>query len=152
MTTSKRALFDSNVLVYSHQTHSKFHAPARNLLRKALEGEVSLCIAPQVLSEFYAIITSQRRVTSPIQPEQARAEIDAYVRSENIQKIYPNEDSLYLTVDLLSKYRVKEQDVFDLQLVATMLSNGIYHIYTYNSADFAQFREIEVLSPDTVLQ
>jgi hypothetical protein len=38
-----------------------------------------------------------------------------------------------------------------LQLVATMLSNGISRIYTYNNADFAQYQEVEAITPAAVL-
>jgi hypothetical protein len=152
MTTSDAGLLDSNVLIYSHQGLSKFHSSARNLVSKGIRGELLLCITPQVLGEFYAVITSPNRVTSPISPEQARIEVEAYVKAKNILKIYPNEDSLTFTVGLLNMYSVKEQDIFDLQLVATMLSNGVARIYTYNKADFAKYREIEVLSPESVLQ
>jgi len=37
--------------------------------------------------------------------------------------------------------------IFDLQLVATMLANGIRRIYTYNRGDFERSTEIDVLTP-----
>ena len=50
-------------------------------------------------------------------------------------------------LDLLKKYKVTKQEIFDLQLVATMLSNNVTRLYTYNKDDFIKFKEIEVLSP-----
>ena len=38
-------------------------------------------------------------------------------------------------------------EIFNLQLVATMLSNSVTRLYTYNQSDFSQFKEIEVLLP-----
>ena len=38
-------------------------------------------------------------------------------------------------------------DVFDLQLVATMLANGVSRIYTFNGADFESFSELAVITP-----
>ena len=38
-------------------------------------------------------------------------------------------------------------DVFDLQLVATMLENGIRRIYTYNRSDFEPFTELDIVTP-----
>jgi hypothetical protein len=40
-----------------------------------------------------------------------------------------------------------KQEIFDLQLVATMLSNNVSRLYTYNKDDFIKFKEIEVLTP-----
>jgi predicted nucleic acid-binding protein len=37
--------------------------------------------------------------------------------------------------------------IFDLQLVATMLANGVRRIYTFNRSDFEVFEELMVLAP-----
>jgi predicted nucleic acid-binding protein len=50
-------------------------------------------------------------------------------------------------LDLLRHYPVIGGDVFDLQIVATMLANGVQRIYTFNTDDFEKFRELEVLTP-----
>lgn len=47
----------------------------------------------------------------------------------------------------LTRYEVTKQEIFDLQLVATMLLYNVISLYTYNQTDFAKFKEIEVLSP-----
>ncbi|MBI4902826.1 MAG: hypothetical protein HY820_04275 [Acidobacteria bacterium] len=38
-------------------------------------------------------------------------------------------------------------EVYDLQLTATMVANGIHRIYTFNTADFQVFPEISVVRP-----
>lgn len=38
-------------------------------------------------------------------------------------------------------------DLFDIQLVATMLGNGITRIYTFNRDAFVPFSELEVITP-----
>jgi predicted nucleic acid-binding protein len=62
MITSDTALLDSNVLVYAHQSVSIHHESARILRDKGMKKEISLCICPQVLMEFFAVITNPRRV------------------------------------------------------------------------------------------
>jgi hypothetical protein len=37
--------------------------------------------------------------------------------------------------------------VFDVQLVAVMLANGVDSIYTFNVADFQSFGAVRVLTP-----
>jgi toxin-antitoxin system PIN domain toxin len=147
MIISNLVLLDSNILIYSHQALSKFHARSRALLSKCLRGDLSLCVCPQVLNEFYGVITNPRRVTNPVSPEKVTAEVEMYVKAKNILKIHPKENILDIIVDLLKKYKIKEQEIFDLQLVATMLSNNITRLYTFNQDDFSKFKEIEVLSP-----
>lgn len=48
---------------------------------------------------------------------------------------------------LIRQHPVKDSDIFDSQLVATMIGNDVSQIYTYNRSDFAKFSEIEVLTP-----
>ncbi len=147
MTTSETSLLDTNVLVYAADETSPFHPTAKAIREKGLRGEISLCICPQVLAEFFAIVTDSKRVSNPRTQEEAQIEIEKYTHSENISKIYPRPDILERILDLLKKYKVTKQEVFDLQLVATMLSNDVTRLYTYNKDDFIKFREIEVLSP-----
>jgi predicted nucleic acid-binding protein len=49
--------------------------------------------------------------------------------------------------DLAEKHGVTGADIFDLQLVATMLENGVRRIYTFNREDFERFAELEVIMP-----
>lgn len=141
------ALLDTNVLVYAADEASPFHQRSRSLRDRGLSGQISLCVCPQVLIEFFAIVTNPRRVENPRESEEAIEEIEKYLLSKNIVKIYPKEDTLQRTIDLLKKYNLKRQKVFDAQLMATMLSNSVKQIYTFNQEDFSKFDEIEVLMP-----
>jgi hypothetical protein len=50
-------------------------------------------------------------------------------------------------VDSNVRHPATRGKIFDLQLVATMLGNGVRKIYTLNRSDFEPFDEIEVLVP-----
>jgi len=50
-------------------------------------------------------------------------------------------------LDLLRRRPVTGGDVFDLQLVATMLANDVQRIYTFNVEDFEAFPELVVVIP-----
>lgn len=145
--SKKPSLLDTNILVYAADETSPFHEKSKSLRDKGLSSQLNLCICPQVLAEFFAIITDPRRVENPREPKEAIEEIEKYLRSENILKIYPQEDTLLHTIRLLKKYNLRKQRVFDAQLVATMLSNGVTKIYTFNQEDFSKFKEIEALIP-----
>ena len=149
MSTSKdRALVDTKVLVYAADTSSSFHERSRRLRDRGFRGEVPLVVTPQVLMEFFAVITSPRRVTTPRSPEEARAEVEKYARAENIVKMYPDRTTLEQTLDLLQHHpQTARQEIFDLFLVATMLANGVTRIYTYNHQHFTRFAGVEVLTP-----
>jgi predicted nucleic acid-binding protein len=48
---------------------------------------------------------------------------------------------------LIRRHPVTGGDIFDLQIVATMIANGVFRIYTFNAEDFEAFSELEVLAP-----
>jgi len=148
MTTSNQfALLDSNILIYALDSTSVYHFEARSLREEALKDKIQACVCPQVLMEFFAVITNSRKVKTPLTPQKAREEVEKYLKATNILKIYPSDDILERMLFLLKKYEIKGVQVFDLQLVATMLANGITRIYTYNQSDFAKFGEIEAITP-----
>lgn len=148
MTTSDLALIDTNVLVYAADTTAAFHEPSKQLRDRGMRGELSLAVSPQVLMEFFAVVTNPRRVEHPRSPEEARAEIDKYVHAAAIRKIHPGNDILGRALTLMEQHpQVTRQDIFDLFLVATMFANGVTCIYTYNQEHFTRFEGIEVLTP-----
>ena len=149
MTTSDNKTFflDTNILVYAADTTSPFHGACKKLREQGMTGNISLCISPQVLFEFFAVITNSKRVTQPIKPQEAIKEMTKYLRAAHIIKIYPKSTVIEKTIELCQKHNTKSQEIFDVQIVATMLSNGITNIYTYDTSHFSRFEEIEVLTP-----
>ena len=147
MITSKVSLVDTNVLVYAADESSPFFERSRKLLERGLAGEIDLCISPQNLCEFFAIVTDPKRVKNVRPQGEALAEIKKYLRSQRIIKIYPGPAIREAMIDLLERHQVKRQQIFDLQLVATMISNQVKHLYTFNREDFEKFTEIEVEEP-----
>jgi predicted nucleic acid-binding protein len=149
MTTSDaRALLDTNVLVYAADAGSPFHEPARHLRDRGFRGEIPLVVSPQVLLEFFAVVTNPRRVHTPRSPQEATAEMAKYMRARHIQMIYPRTDILRRVLALHAQHpEVARQDIFDLSLVATMLANQVTRIYTYNQQHFTPFQELTVLTP-----
>jgi predicted nucleic acid-binding protein len=147
MTTSKVCLLDTNVLVYAADKNSPFFEGSRKLIESGFAGEIDLCISPQTISEFFAVITDSKRVENPRTQKEAITEIKKYLQSKRILKIYPGPETSNTMVDLLERYPVKKQEIFDLQLVATMLSNRVKRIFTFNREDFLKFADIEVMEP-----
>jgi len=147
MTTSEPAMLDSNVLVYAAQKESEFYQESKEIRDKGLKGELPICVCPQVLLEFFAVITNSRRVTHPVTPQEAAVEIEKYLKASEILKIYPAGDILEKVLELLKEHDISSQAIFDLQLVATMLINDVRRIYTYNIDHFESFSELTVLTP-----
>ncbi|MHB8579130.1 MAG: type II toxin-antitoxin system VapC family toxin [Ignavibacteriaceae bacterium] len=61
MITSEIAFLDANILIYAANKNSPFHKVAVTLREKGLEGEISLCLSPKTLNEFFASVTDSKR-------------------------------------------------------------------------------------------
>lgn len=77
------ALLDTNVLVYADQLKSQYHQAAKALRDQVQRGEITACISPQVLSEFYTFMTrkDRRGLESPLSPIAAAEEVKKYLDS-----------------------------------------------------------------------
>ena len=140
-------LLDSNILIYAADSHSQFYTQCKALITRGLRGEKLLCVCPQVLLEFFAVVTNPKRVTQPLPPEEAMEEVRKYLRAKNILKIYPGEDIVERIAELSRRHSVSGPRIFDLKLVATMISNGVRRLYTYNEEHFKNFEEIDAVVP-----
>lgn len=140
-------LLDSNVLIYAEQEESPYFNASKALRDRALTGEVSACISPQVLCEFFAVTTNPRRATDPLTVEEATDQIRRYSESEDLTLIYPGPGIVAQMLSLLEIHPVTDSDIYDLFLMATMLENGVKQIYTFNTKHFTPFSDIEALTP-----
>ena len=139
-------IVDANILVYAMDADAPQHAAARALLDTArVDPATTLYVTSQVLCEFYSVITNPRRV------KKARSTADALQALAGLLAFLHVLPIPARTVEgwmeLLRRRQVIGGDVFDLQLIATMLANGVLRIYTFNTEDFAVFSELMVITP-----
>lgn len=139
-------LFDTNILVYSYDVNSPNHKIAKELRDAVVEGELKAAIAPQNLLEFYSTMTSTAKNENPVSPKEAVLEIKKFFISP-FELIVPLGNELMLVLHLIQDKNIISRKIFDVYLVATMLSNGIRTIYTANERDFASFSEIKAVNP-----
>src|SRR5688572_27139156 len=125
MTTSDELiLLDTNILVYAADSLSAYHQQAKSFRDRGRNGGLSVCIAPQNLFEFYAVITDRKRVSQPLSPQEAASEIASYYRHPNITKLGQG-DIMETVLALVAQHQIERQQIFDLILVATMMANGV---------------------------
>ncbi|WP_219855705.1 type II toxin-antitoxin system VapC family toxin [Candidatus Hakubella thermalkaliphila] len=146
MTILTANLIDTNILVYANNKDSEFHSICKSIVEKAIKYEIEAVIAVQNLIELYAVITDKRRVEHPLFPAKAKELIEFYRRS-NIRIIAPTPQTIDTITNLIEKHNPKSQSIFDYLLVATMMDNGVYSIYTANSEHFKHFDSITVINP-----
>jgi predicted nucleic acid-binding protein len=141
------AMLNTNVLIYAYYEDAPQYPAAFLLLDRVQEAGASLCLSPQVLAEFYAVITNARRVSAPFTIDEALAEIEELRALPGLTLLPVPLDAVDRWVALLREHPVAGRQVFDAQLVATMPGDSITRLYTFNRIDFEHFPGIEVLTP-----
>jgi predicted nucleic acid-binding protein len=51
-------------------------------------------------------------------------------------------------MDIVRRFPVTRQHIFDLQLAATILGNGVTRLYTFNPSDFKSIADLKLLVPE----
>lgn len=148
--SAERAFVDTNVLVDALFSDAPHHEAALHLLSCAQAGEVELYVIPQMIGELLATITNARRVTSPFSPHEAVAAVRSYLATSGITLLPLPPDVVDYWLALIERRPVKGGDVFDLQIIAAMLSLDITAIYTFNVGDFNWCSDIVVKAPHVV--
>ncbi len=93
------------------------------------------------------MITNPRRVSAPFTSDEALAELEKIRALPGLTLLPVPLDVVDRWIALLREHAVTGRHIFDAQLVATMLGNGLTRLYTLNRTDFERFPGIEVLTP-----
>lgn len=140
---------DTNVIAYSHDIDSPFYGTAYTIIGKVFSGDYSAYISTQILSELYRTLTKSSYLY-PLDSEEAWLQIRRYYKSELVKVLPITNDVFRVLIKLGKKYPViRGRNVFDMQIVATMLNYGIDTIITANEKDFAIYEPegIKVINP-----
>ncbi|MBW3019497.1 PIN domain-containing protein [Candidatus Woesearchaeota archaeon] len=136
--TDTRFILDSNILVYAFDSSdARKHDIAEQLLTEILETESIICV--QNLAEFYNTITL--KMGNPITIKEAYDIIKLIIDCKNVTKLHYGGKTLLAAIELSTKVHF-----WDAILIATMLENQVYTIYTENVKDFKDSR-IKAINP-----
>lgn len=143
-------LVDTNVLVYAINTDAPQHEACWALVEEVRSGKVKGVLVPQILLEFFAVVTSSRRIAKPLEPGIAWEQVEA------LRAIFPVLDAGTKALDLLkteinSERKVKGADSFDAFLVTQLRTCGASVLCTYNTKDFTGYKGIVVRTPEEIL-
>lgn len=134
-------IVDSNILVYSIDKYSPKHSKAQKFLEENLN---ILEIAHQNIFETLRVITYPK-FPNPMKLKDA---VDAVERILKVCSIVsPNWKTQRIALELIKKYKLSSDIIFDAYLAATALSNDVNIIATDNVKDFKKFKEIKIINP-----
>jgi predicted nucleic acid-binding protein len=137
-------LIDSNIWVYAINSASPKYTVARSYL---LKNASELVISHQNILETLRVLTHPK-FPHPVPLERAMFHMGVLIDAVKI--IFPINSTVFTAQELLEKYHLSSNQIFDAYLVATTLSWGIDTIATDNTGDFAMMQEIKVLNPFSI--
>ena len=137
----------TQILVYSVYPSAAQHAASRALVESARDPAAGLCVFPQILAEFFAVVTNPKRVTPPKTAEEALQAIEQFLALPGLTLLPLPADVVTRWVALVRARPVRGGEVFDVQAAAAMLGHGIGTVFTYNGDDFKGFPGITAREP-----
>ena len=136
---------DTNILVYANVSESPFHQAALQKIQNFYDTGIDLWISRQVLREFLMTLTRPQTFVNP----RPVAIVIERVRFFQTQ-FRVAEDTPEVTEQLLSlmeEIAIGGRQVYDANIVATMLVYGIPQLLTHNTGDFGRFSELITVVP-----
>ncbi len=139
-------LIDTNILLRGAQVASGQHQLVLDSLIELVRADVTHCLVPQVIYEFWVAATRPIDVNGlDIAVPQAELMMKELLRDfvllRDERGIFGNWQSL--VVD----YAIQGKRAHDARLVAAMQKHGISNVLALNVADFARFPGINVFTP-----
>ncbi len=144
-----RYLVDTNVLVRTAEPDSAQHFAATEAVRRLISRNHEVCLAPQVISEFWVVATRPTEVNGlGWSFETVEPVVNGFLLRFPILAETPR---LFLEWHkLVVQYRVMGKQAHDTRLVAIMNTSGVTHLLTFNVNNFRAYN-VTVVSPDDVV-
>ena len=132
-------LLDTNILIYSKQASSAYHAGVTNKLLIFVATGKKLIVSPQILREFYVV------ATKPVNSNGlGMSENDAMTEVENIVSVYTflndKKDLFEHWKTIVKQYQVKGKNAHDANVFAFMKTYNIKEIFSINDKDFKRYQ------------
>ncbi|MHA1495676.1 MAG: type II toxin-antitoxin system VapC family toxin [Candidatus Thorarchaeota archaeon] len=142
-----KTLLDTNILVHAHNQSSPQQKKASEILRDAIHSRLDAYIIPQILYEFFSVVTNSRRVDKPLATNEAFDICKDLWVSSAIKIIEPQSSTTLVVFDLVRNHGIAGAQIFDYVIAATAKEHGIERIFTENTRDFAVFDFLKVVNP-----
>lgn len=142
-TRDRMYLIDSNILVYAYdKSEPKKREKAKNLLEKCWRKEKKFALSIQNLSEFFVAVTE--KIEKPISKSKAHEIISDLIEFENWTILTFGSRTVLSAINYSKKSNVP---YWDGLIVATMLENQVFKIYTENTKHFRKIKQITPENP-----
>jgi len=138
---------DVNLLLYTYDSDSPFHARAAAWWRKSLSGKEPVGLPPVVVFGFLRIATNGRVYQNPMTPVEAIQHVRSWLKQSVVQIIEPRNNHVEQVCQLLETLGTAGNLVTDTQIAALAVEyDAVVHTA---DADFLRFPRLRWFNPVT---
>jgi toxin-antitoxin system PIN domain toxin len=138
---------DINLLLYTYDSSSPFHAKAVDWWQSCLSGTEPVGLLHVVVFGFVRLATHARAFRNPMTPEEAAGHVRSWLERPQVQVLEPGRDHLRHTLELLENLGTAGNLVSDAQMAALALDHeAVLHTA---DADFVRFPGLRWFNPIT---
>lgn len=142
---------DTNLLIYAHNEDAEFHERSAHFIERVFneynpDGQLSICLSTQVITEFINVMTRQT-LRKPLSIQEAIRIVQDYLDT-GVQVLAHKETQVQTFLTLLQTVTTRKK-MFDVALAATLKDHEITGLYTVNTDDFEGFEWLTVINPLT---
>lgn len=138
-------LIDANLLIYSRDEESPFHAAALSWFSTQLNGERPVGIAWSSTLAFLRVITNPRVTVSPLTAHEAWATVDSWFSSPVVWTPAPTDRHRGVLANFVTSLDLTAKLVPDAHLAALAIEHGL-EVCSADS-DFARFPGLRWRNP-----
>ena len=138
-------LVDANLLLFSVDTDSPYHARAASWLTDALNGDYRVGLPWETLTAFVRISTHPRATATPLAPLEAWQFVQDWLEAPTAWIPTPTDQHAAVLGGLISKYRLAGNLIPDGHLAAMAIEHGLE--LASADTDFARFTELRWVNP-----
>jgi toxin-antitoxin system PIN domain toxin len=139
---------DTKLLVYAHRSDSEWNQKADACLRKLASQTGAWAIPWPCLYEFYAIVTHPKIYVPPSTPDEALAQLEAWLEAPSIVLLSEEASHWPCLREKLRRARVAGPLVHDARIAALCRAHGVRELWTADR-DFSRFTELCTKNPLT---
>ncbi len=129
---------DSDILVFANVKNFPEYERAISIVEMGLKGTLNLCFNTIIALETHY------KLAKLINTKEAGYRVGTLFKSKRMIYFNISKDTILHGFSLAEKFNIRTNDAV---IIASMLENNIFKIYTDNELDFKKVKEIEIINP-----
>ena len=141
---------DTNILSHAPRAESAFFVQAFECMKTLAEGNQPWGIPVSCLHEFLSVVTNRKVFRPPSTPEQAVAQIDAWLAAPKADALHSGTQHWRTLSKLTRKEKLQGGQFHDARIAAICIENGVAELWTADR-DFGRFKALRTFNLETAV-